>query len=206
MDERFYPVARCIEHMSEPDDRSLVEQAKFDVNAFGQLYNRYVDSIYHFVLRRTQDEQLSQDLTAATFEKALVAIDRFTWAGSGVRGWLFRIAHNELIAHRRKQRFWSLLSLNHASSINVEWIVEGNEAQQYLHLALNRLSVPDRELLMLRYFDELEAAEIAEVLGCSKDNCYLRLHRALKRLGKELEKLAWEPPEEGCYVWTKETI
>ncbi|MFN8441667.1 MAG: sigma-70 family RNA polymerase sigma factor [Caldilineaceae bacterium] len=184
----------------------MIELAKSDSNAFAMLYDHYVDVVYSFVLRRNHDEQLAQEITAVTFEKALKNLGRFQWQGNGLRPWLLRIARNELISHHRRQRFWSFLSFNHASELNLERQFEEAEAQRQVHEALQRLKATDQEVLTLRFFDELETAEIAAILGCSTDNVYLRLHRALKRLGQELN-LA-EPVEigENLYVWQKKIV
>ncbi len=188
------------------NEQQLIELAKSDSNAFALLYDRYVDKVYSFVLRRNQDEQLAQEITAVTFEKALKNLARFQWQGFGLRPWLLRIAHNELISHHRRQRFWSFLSLNHASDVNLEWQIEQDEVRTQVQVALKRLKAKDREVLTLRFFDELETAEIAAILGCSTDNVYLRLHRALKRLSQELNVSEQFDIGESLYVWQKKAI
>ena len=188
------------------NELQLIELAKNDSNAFGLLYDHYVDVVYSFVLRRNQDEQLAQEITAVTFEKALKNLARFQWQGFGLRPWLLRIAHNELISHHRRQRFWSFLSLNHASNLNLEWQIEQDEVRTQVHDTLRRLKARDREVLTLRFFDELETAEIAAILGCSTDNVYLRLHRALRRFSQELELSGQFDIGENPYVWQRKTI
>lgn len=206
---------RIVKHSATPglvmpfeNEEQLIELAKSDGNAFALLYDYYVDVVYSFVLRRNHDEQLAQEITAVTFEKALKHLGRFQWQGFGLRPWLLRIARNELISHHRRQRFWSFLSLNYASNINLEWQFEQDEVRAQLHNALRRLKANDREVLTLRFFDELETVEIATVLGCSNDNVYLRLHRALKRLRQELEAsnisdMKASDIEEGLHVWQR---
>lgn len=188
------------------NEQQMIELAKRDSNAFATLYDHYVDVVYAFVLRRNQDAQLAQEITALTFEKALKNLGRFQWQGSGLRPWLLRIAHNELISYHRRQRFWSFLSFNHASELNLEQQFEEAEEHRQLHAALQRLKTRDREVLWLRYFDELEMAEIAAILGCSIDNVYLRLHRALKRLSQELNGSEESDIGENLYVWQRKTI
>ena len=57
--------------MPEPDEQNLIERARRDPQAFAELYDRYVDRIYAYVFRRTGEVVLAQDVTSATFEKAL---------------------------------------------------------------------------------------------------------------------------------------
>jgi RNA polymerase sigma-70 factor (ECF subfamily) len=70
---------------------------------------------------------------------------------------------------------------------SAETAVVQREQQSYLHAALAQLSAKDRDIISLRYFEELSSEEVAEILGCSRQNVYLRLHRALGRLRQQLE-------------------
>jgi RNA polymerase sigma-70 factor (ECF subfamily) len=181
--------------MASPSDRALVEQAQNDPQAFVGLYDRYFRRIYSFVYLQTHDEALTKDVTASTFEKALVNIGRFQWRGVTFSAWLYRIARNELAQQRRRQRLRNLFRADFAGQQQrfqeraAEAAVQVSEQHDRLHIALSRLSAADRELISLRFFDELSSAETAEILGVSTSNVYVRLHRALKRLGNELETM-----------------
>lgn len=74
-----------------------------------------------------------------------------------------------------------------------ETIVQARERQDLLLQALYRLAERDREILLLRFFEELSSEEVAQVLGCSTDNVYVRLHRALGRLRRLLEQTEHQP-------------
>lgn len=181
--------------MASPSDRALVEQAKNDPKAFVGLYDRYFRRIYSFVYLQTGDEALTKDVTASTFEKALVNIGRFQWRGVSFSAWLYRIARNELGQQRRRQRLRNLFGRDFGGQQPrlqdraVETAAQASEQYDRLHVALSRLSGADRELISLRFFDELSSAETAEILGISTSRVYVRLHRALKRLGNELETM-----------------
>jgi RNA polymerase sigma factor (sigma-70 family) len=69
-----------------------------------------------------------------------------------------------------------------------ETAVAQREQYSQLRQALHQLSAKDRDIIYLRYFEELASEEVAEILECSTQNVYLRLHRALKRLQQQLEK------------------
>jgi RNA polymerase sigma-70 factor (ECF subfamily) len=172
--------------VTEPDERALVQKAQRDRQAFGVLYDRYFTRIYQFVYRRTGDEALTQDITSATFEKALANLWRFRWQGVSFGAWLYRIARNELAQHyRRARRTRPLLSWHLADA----QALPPNGHQDALNTAFAKLSDADRELLTLRFFEDLESAEVAAILGCSVPNVYVRLHRALQRLRREMDKL-----------------
>jgi RNA polymerase sigma-70 factor, ECF subfamily len=176
--------------MPKCEEERLVERAQQDPQAFGVLYDRYVDRIFTFAWRQTADEALAKDVTATTFEKALRHLRRYQWQGNSFCAWLYRIARNEISQHYRRQRFLAPLRGWLLSDLNVEKSVQRQERKDALHRALARLSPADREVINLRFFEELTSAEVAEILGCSSANVYVRLHRALGRLRRELEKWA----------------
>jgi RNA polymerase sigma-70 factor, ECF subfamily len=172
--------------MTQTEEERLVEQAKQDPQAFGRLYDRYVDKIYAYVYRRVNDDALAQDITAAAFEKALRGLPRYRWRGVSFVAWLYRIARNEMIQRLRRERFLAPLRGWLRSPVNVEKTAETREQQSRVQLALKQLPDQDREVIALRFYEELSSAEVAEILGCSTANVYVKLHRALARLRQEL--------------------
>jgi RNA polymerase sigma-70 factor (ECF subfamily) len=181
------------------NEAALVERAKSDPSAFGALYDRYVDRIYGYALRETRDVAAAQDVTAATFEKALRHIRRFRWGEMGLAPWLYRIARNEIIQqYRRDKRLSPLAPGDEDSAIGgvdtresrpIESAVLSGERDRHLRDALRRLSESDREILTLRFLEQLPTGEVAQILDCSRDNVYVRLHRALGRLRDQLAAL-----------------
>ena len=186
--------------MTDVDEKALVEQAQRDPQAFAALYDRYVERIYAFAYRRTQDEAAAEDMTSVTFEKALRHIRSYRWQGVSFGAWLYRIARNEVAQHHRRKRFTLPLLQWHVSETNVEASVQTSEQRDAVQAAFARLSEGDQEVLTLRFFEELSSAEVAEVLGCSVQNVYLRLHRALGRLRKHLEAVIDKVEGEEAYV------
>jgi RNA polymerase sigma-70 factor (ECF subfamily) len=88
-----------------------VEAARKDVNAFRPLYDKYFDRIFRFIYRRTENEEVTADLTSQTFLKALKKLDKYSFKGVPFSAWLYRIADNEVKAFYRlsfKKRVLSL--------------------------------------------------------------------------------------------------
>lgn len=186
--------------MTHADEAKLIEQAKTDPAAFGVLYDRYVGRIYAYARRQTADDATAQDITAATFEKALRHLRRYRWQGGGLAPWLYRIARNEIAQQARQGRFtiaWGddePPTADHRPGANgnrpPEASLLAQERRHKLLAALRHLSDGDRDVLTLRLLEGLPAEDVAAVLGCSRDNVYVRLHRALSRLRQQLERTA----------------
>jgi RNA polymerase sigma-70 factor, ECF subfamily len=184
--------------MTDTDEHLLIAQARDDPAAFAALYERYIRRIYGFVFRQTQDTALTQDITSITFERALRHLRRYQWRGVSFGAWLYKIARNEMALHfRRKAVAQVINSFFPLPGLDLEQAVQAQQQLTILYTALSHLSKADRDLIGLRFFEELSPAEIAEILGCSVQNVYVRLHRALSRLRKQLDVLE---REEKVYV------
>ncbi|MCB8972425.1 MAG: sigma-70 family RNA polymerase sigma factor [Ardenticatenaceae bacterium] len=174
------------------NEHLLIEQARQDPAAFGALYDHYVDRIFAYTARLMQDDAAAQDVTAVTFEKALKQIRQYQWQAHGFGPWLYRIARNEALSRLRRQKWLSPQSWFGATEMRVtETAVQTRQTRQSIHHALARLRPQDRDIIVLRYLEELPSEAVAEILACSTSNVYVRLHRALERLRTELES---EPP------------
>lgn len=169
------------------DDSSLASAAQEDPQAFAALYDRYMRRLYAYALRQTGSQPIAQDVTSATFEKALRHLRRKGWQSGSFLAWLYCIARNETIHQYRKSS--RLVDLpEHAASVgDQEAALDANQEKLQLRKALSRLPARDQEVLNLRFLEGLSSAEAAEVLGCSLQNLYLQVHRALQKLRKELE-------------------
>jgi RNA polymerase sigma-70 factor (ECF subfamily) len=77
-------------------ERLRIEQAKTDPQAFGELFDEYYDTIVRYVVRRTADVAVAQDITSEVFIKAFKHLLSFRWQGVLFSAWLYRIAMNEL--------------------------------------------------------------------------------------------------------------
>jgi RNA polymerase sigma-70 factor, ECF subfamily len=92
-------------------EQTLIERAKEDPQAFGNLFDRYYPAIFAYVLRRVGKWNDAQDITSEVFLKALKGLWRFRWQGIAFSAWIYRIATNEVgIYFRRAGR--APLSLN----------------------------------------------------------------------------------------------
>lgn len=168
-------------------------RARQDPEAFGQLYLRYVRSIYNYIFYRTGDPEEAEDLTSQVFLQALQHLSRFQDRGVPFAAWLFRIAHN-LVAnwHRDRHRRPTVpLSENGHEPVSdrVEATLERQEDRERLLAAMRRLSPERQQLLILKFVEGMSNAEIAQIMGRSEGAVRVLYHRTLEALRKELR---WE--------------
>ena len=83
-------------------EAALVERARTDPEAFGELYDRYLTPLYHYAFARCRSHPEAEDLTAQTFRRALERLDTYQWRSLPFGAWLFRIAHNLIVDRLRR--------------------------------------------------------------------------------------------------------
>jgi RNA polymerase sigma-70 factor, ECF subfamily len=180
------------------NDEALVARAKRDRDAFGQLYDRYVDQVYQFTYRRVKDHTIAEDITARVFYRALEQLPHFEWRGIPFGGWLVRIAANLIHDHNGyAQRHISL----------GDWVGEGADMvsadprveEQYaarqtasvLWQAVSTLPVAEQQVLVYRFAREMSVREIATAMGRTEGAVKQLLFRAVKRLRQRLQHIGF---------------
>ena len=180
----------------DEDEATLVERARTNPEAFGHLYEIYVERVYSYIYHRVGNVQDAEDLTARTFYRALEKLDTYEDRGLPFSAWLFRIAHN-LVAnwhrdHSRRQVF-SLDKLWWRSSDEPrpEQTVETNAERSELWDAINRLPEERRNLLLYKLNTTLSNLEIGELMNKSESAIKSLYFRTLTALRKDLEERGW---------------
>jgi len=172
----------------QQNERDLVEQAcAGDPAAFALLYDRYVHKIYSYIIMRVGDSESAQDLTADVFLRALESLDSYEWRGHPFSSWLFRIAHNRVVDHLRRQerrRHLPLLeeALQVTNGLEPSHLVEKQLSREQLLAAIEQLTDVQREIIALRFTAELTIAQVSRVLGISEGAVKARQHSALNAL------------------------
>jgi RNA polymerase sigma-70 factor (ECF subfamily) len=159
-----------------------------DREAFGQLYDLYVDTVFRYVLVRVGDRPLAEDLTTETFIRALRRIDGFTWQGRDLAAWLVTIARNLVVDHVKSARF--RFEVTTADMRDADRRVDAPDDEVLTRLrderiveAIRGLGADQAECITLRFLQGLSLAETAEVLGKSQGavkQLQLRATRALR--------------------------
>ncbi len=186
-----------------PPDDVLVRRAQAgDAEAFGQLYERYVDDVYRFFYYRLFDRQEAEDLTETTFLKAWQGLGRLrVEPGLNVKAWLLRIARNLWIdRHRTAREMAPLEAVIHKpqGEPDPEEALLAQENREELSQALAALPETLREVLVYRFIHGLSHREIAELMGLQEGHVRVLQHRALQRLRRWLEaRWRWSGREGG---------
>lgn len=171
--------------MAADHERGLVARAREDAAAFAELYDFYLPRLYGFIYRRVQDRCVAEDLTAMTFQRALENVRRPEFRNDCFGGWLYRVASNLVVDHvRRDSRFVAMGEREGQEAprdLAADTLAAALDRDQ-LRRALRSLSSAHREVLVLRFYDDLDTTEMCTVLGCSRETLAVRLHRALRAL------------------------
>lgn len=182
------------------DERQLVEHARTDPDAFARLYRHYLPRVHAFCLRRCGSRADADDITAATFERALRGLDSFRWERGGFGAWLFRIAANALVDHHRAlarstsdraQRAFARLASQgepgpEEAAGRVGRASDSTEGDDRLRIALASLHPRYQRVLTLRYLSDLDAADAAAACELSPAHFAVVLHRARAALRRAL--------------------
>jgi len=156
------------------------------------MYRSQLDGLFGFLVYRTGDRELAEDLTAETFTRALKCRSRFDRRKASERTWLYAIALNLLRDHARHadaelralDRVETLVAVS--SNGNGNGVVELVERRDMLQRALSVLSPEERDAIALRFGAELTIPEIASVTGEAQTTADGRVYRALRKLRAEL--------------------
>jgi RNA polymerase sigma-70 factor (ECF subfamily) len=191
--EKSVPAGRNVseDDLKSLDERELVEFAKADADAFGELYERYVQRIYNYIYYRTGNHHDAEDLTARVFHRALRHIPEYTDRGVPFTAWLYRIAHNLVANWHRDQSRRKVIPLDEfiLSGIRTEApesVAEDSEERARLLAAIRRLPEERQQLLILKFVQRLSNAEIGEIMGRSEGAIKSLYHRTLLALRDEL--------------------
>lgn len=190
--------------MSSAELVALAQQG--DAEAFGRLYDRYIDKVFHFIYFRTnRNQHLAEDLTADTFHKALKNIGTWSYIGKDVGCWLYTIARRLIIDHHKSCQARlvrpvpdppdGVLALGHSNiSRTVELQPENTVAAHLLNVelleAVQKLRDDQREVIILRFLLEETVDRTAQIMGNTPGAIKQMQVRALRNLRGALPHLA----------------
>ena len=157
---------------SPEDDAALARRAsKGEAEAFGVLYDRYVDAVYRYVFYRVRNEAEAEDVTSDVFMRALRAIPKYE-PRQAFLAWLYRIARNAVIDRGRRRAGRTQVSFEDALAhpqgdrvVNPDEGLLALSDADALRVAMRQLTPLQQEVLVLRYVEGLDTKEISRLVG-----------------------------------------
>ncbi len=167
-------------------DAELVARAlDGETEAFGRVYDRYLEPLYRYTYYRVGDAAEAEDLTEMVFLKAWEALPRLDLRNLNLRAWLYRIAHNTVIDHLRARK--PTLPLEKAAPVRdrapaPETAQVQREQVAALAQAMAALKPELQQVLACRFFSGMSHAETAAVMSLKEGHVRVLQHRALKQV------------------------
>ena len=181
---------------------SLLSEGRDD--ALGDLVSRYQQDIFRFCVHYVKDVERARDLVQETFIRVFTARSRFD-ATRSFRPWVLCIARNLCLNELKRKRTVHMESLEEyastaredtgelarSSADNPDQQLMDGERRRALECALESLSEDAREIVVLRFFQQMAARDIAEIIGSTEGAVRTRLHRILKTLRDKCQPI-WD--------------
>ncbi|WP_245585540.1 sigma-70 family RNA polymerase sigma factor [Pseudonocardia asaccharolytica] len=162
-----------------------------DISAFSELFDRYHEVVYRYVLFRTGDRTLAEDITQETFVRALRRISSVSYQGRDIGAWFVTIARNLIFDHVKSSRYrlesTTAEIVDYAPSINgPEQQVLTNATNDELLRCIAKLNPDQQECIQLRFLQGLSVAETAQLMNRNEGAVKALQHRAVRRLAQLL--------------------
>jgi RNA polymerase sigma-70 factor (ECF subfamily) len=165
----------------------LVEEAKSNPEKFAAIYDKYVDQIYRYVYRRVNDQAVAEDLVSQSFYDGLCHLKSYQFRGYPFSAWLYKIAHNNVLKWYRVNSRYQTVDLDEVAELkdgtsDLRDDIDLKEEGLGVKSAMDKLDYKERELVRLKYFEEVSNIEIGQIMGITANNVGVKLYRVLKKL------------------------
>ncbi len=169
-----------------PEQELLTQAGQFDTRALAEIYDLYSPRLYRYAMRLLGDASIAEDCVSETFSRFLKALQ----AGKGPReylqAYLFRMAHNLVVDHYRRDAPTEELDEDLPQAETTEGVAEDNLRQRRVREALHQLTEDQQQVVSLKFLEGWENEEIARVLRKPIGAVKSLQHRALAQLQKIL--------------------
>lgn len=171
------------------DDPGLLRRAReFDEEALAEIYDTLSPAIYGYALRLSGDVDTAEECVAETFSRLLTALRNGQGPTDNVKAYLYRVAHNWITDRYRRMRPEIALDpeLRASDGMEPHTVVAAALENQQVRSALKLLTADQHQVITLKYLEELDNAEIAEILHKPVGAVKALQHRALAALRRIL--------------------
>ena len=181
-----------------PDALLVKNYVAGDETALSTLINRHQSKIYGFIYSKISDRDLSDDIFQDTFIKVIKTLKSNSYNEEGkFLPWVMRIAHNLIIDHFRRNKKmpmyreteeFSIFSIMTDNSLTVETQMITDQVEKDLKKLIEELPQDQKDVLVMRIYQDLSFKEISELTGVSINTALGRMRYALMNLRKVIEK------------------
>ena len=181
-----------------PDAVLVKNYISGDESALASLIERHQSKIYGFIYSKINDRDLSDDIFQDTFIKVIKTLKTQSYNEEGkFLPWVMRIAHNLVVDHFRKAKKmpyqreteeYSIFNYMTDNSLNIEGQIISEQVESDLAKLLDELPADQKEVLVMRMYQDLSFKEIADLTGVSINTALGRMRYALLNLRKIIEK------------------
>lgn len=185
--------------LSMTDEQLVRAYAQGDNDAFDILLKRHQERIFNYILRIIKNEDVANDIFQETFVKAILTIKQGRYTENGkFPAWISRIAHNLIIDYYRQEKSENLQSadLDDVDVLNrkelceetIEDVIINHQIREDVKFLIKELPALQKEVLTMRYYQNLSFKEIAEITGVSINTALGRMRYAilnLRRIAQE---------------------
>lgn len=178
------------------EDRLLSEAQRGNADAIMQIYEQYFPPVYQFIRLRVDDRALAEDLCSDVFLKLVDSLRGGRAPRHSLRGWIFRVARNELYTHFGKMRRFPVTTLEEWTPTPTDDDLEVQMIRSFdlerARRALRMLNADQQEVLILRFGQKLDLQATADIMGKSVSAIKSLQFRAVNTLRGLLGELRTE--------------
>ena len=162
-----------------------------DMAAFGELFDRYYDVVFRFVLFRVGDRTLAEDIASETFVRGLRRISSVSYMGRDIGAWFITIARNLIFDHVKSSRYRleqstsDIIELSPSTNGPEQQVLDGATNEELLR-CVRKLNPDQQECIQLRFLQGLSVAETAQIMDRNEGAVKALQHRAVRRLAQLL--------------------
>jgi RNA polymerase sigma-70 factor (ECF subfamily) len=165
----------------------LALAAEGDRHSFGEFYQLHLNEIYRYILFRVNDHHEAEDLTAKVFLEAWesLATARHEAKIKNIRAWIFRIARNKVIDYHRTRKPQEPIEGNPHQNLQSGWLeneLHDVVVSRELAKGIRQLSASYQEVIILRFINQMNHAEVAEIMNITESHVRVLQYRALKQM------------------------
>jgi len=186
--ERYPSVDPSRTGLSRASEQELVDEARLlREDAWAEIYARHARQVYSYIYFRLGDQHAAEDLTADVFVKALQGIKGYAYRGTPLLAWLYRIAHNATADHRKHAARRQRETATDGEEIGErrDWL-QALDDRRDMADAIGALTDEQQQVVILRFYQAMSNAQVAQVLGKTEGAVKALQTRALRSLRRVL--------------------